>query len=475
MRLLPRSLFGRLMLVLASGLIVGQLLGTAINLQERDSVLLRASGMQPAQRIADIVKLLDSLNPTERNRIVGIFNVPPLVVSLERRPESDNAETAGGPHAAMFSAVLRAALGDARPLRVIMRGTSAATRMGGPFPMAGPMGSSAMHRFAPDGISFLTQVRLQDGIWATFDTQLTPEAANLPWRLLLTLAILLAAVLVVSYVAVRWVTRPLHVLASAADELGRDINRPPLPESGPVEVSRAAHAFNTMQARLIRLIEERTRILAAMSHDLKTPITRMRLRAELLEDESLREKFENDLLEMQAMVTQALDFMRGLSNGEPEQPVEVMALLETLRSDNEAMGRSVTIDGHVTQPLRAVPQLLKRCIANLIDNAVLYGKQADLRVEETATELTLRIRDHGPGMPDTELEHVFEPFYRLEGSRSRETGGTGLGLSIARNIARAHGGDVRLRNHEHGGLEAILTLPWNRVQHAALERSTATL
>jgi signal transduction histidine kinase len=471
MRLLPQSLFGRLMLVLASGLIVAQLLSTAINLQERDSLLVRASGMQPAQRIADIVKLLDSLSPTERNRIVGIFNVPPLVVSLERPPASDTSETAGGPHAAMFSAVLRAALGDERAVRVSMRGTPPewappAARARGAFPMGGPMGPAAMHRFPPDGISFLAQVRLEDGTWATFDTQITPESANLPWRLLLTLAILLAVVLVVSYVAVRWVTRPLHVLASAADELGRDINRPPLPESGPAEVARAAHAFNTMQARLIHFIEERTRILAAMSHDLKTPITRMRLRAELLEDENLREKFENDLLEMQAMVTQALDFMRGLSNGEPEQLVDVMALLEILQADNEAMRRKVTIAGRVAKPVRGAAQLLKRCIANLIDNAVLYGKQADIQVDETATELTLRIRDHGPGMPNTELESVFEPFYRLEGSRSRETGGTGLGLSIARNIARMHGGEVRLRNHENGGLEAVLTLPWNRAQDA---------
>ena len=352
---------------------------------------------------------------------------------------------------------------------------AAATQMRGPFPMAGPMGPAAMHRFAPDGISFMTQVRLQDGTWATFDTQITPESANLPWRLLLTLAALLAVVLVVSYVAVRWVTRPLHLLASAADELGRDINRPPLPESGPVEVSRAAHAFNNMQARLIHFIEERTRILAAMSHDLKTPITRMRLRAEMLEDENLREKFEKDLLEMQAMVTQALDFMRGLSKGEPEQLVDVMALLETLQADNEAMGRKVTIAGDVAKPLRGVPQMLKRCIANLIDNAVLYGKQAEIQVAETATELTLRIRDHGPGMPNTELECVFEPFYRLEGSRNRETGGTGLGLSIARNIARAHGGDVHLRNHENGGLEAILTLPRNWTRDAVVEGHATTL
>jgi len=308
----------------------------------------------------------------------------------------------------------------------------------------------------------LTQVRLQDGTWATFDTQVTQASARLPWRLLLTLAILLAAVLLLSYVAVRWVTRPLNVLASAADELGRDINRPRLPESGPLEVSRAARAFNTMQARLVRFIDERTRLLTAMSHDLKTPITRMRLRTELLENDSLRENFENDLMEMETMVSQTLEFMRGLTHREPEQPVDVMGLLESLRADNEAMRRTVTIDGRVTRPFLAVPQLLKRCISNLVDNATVYGQRADIRVEEGASELTIRVRDHGPGIPDSELEAVFEPFFRLEGSRSRETGGTGLGLSIARSIARAHDGDVRLRNHEDGGLEAILTLPWRR-------------
>jgi signal transduction histidine kinase len=309
-------------------------------------------------------------------------------------------------------------------------------------------------------MSMLTQVQLQDGTWATFDTHVTQEAANLPWRLLLTLLLLLVAVLLVSWLAVRWVTRPLHVLASAADELGRDINRPPLPEQGPAEVSRAARAFNTMQSRLARLIDDRTRILAAMSHDLKTPITRMRLRADPLEDDNLRVKFEKDLLEMEAMVTQTLDFMRGLGQRQPKQPVDIMGLLESLQVDNEAMGRTVTIKGRVTRPCAGNPPLLKRCISNLIDNAIIYGTQADISVEEERDRLTIRIRDHGPGIPDSELEKVFEPFFRLETSRSRETGGTGLGLSIARNIAQTHGGDVRLHNHEGGGLEATLTLPW---------------
>jgi signal transduction histidine kinase len=328
------------------------------------------------------------------------------------------------------------------------------------------MGPPGMHRFPPDGVSILTRVRLQDGTWASFDTQLPQHAANLPWRLLLTLAILLAAVLALSYIAVRWVTRPLNVLATAADELGRNINRPPLPESGPIEVSGAARAFNTMQARLIEYLDERTRLLTAMSHDLKTPITRMRLRTELLENDNLRERFEKDLVEMETMVTQTLEFMRGLTQREPEQPVNIMGLLESLQADNEAMGRTVTIDGRVTHPFPAEPQLLKRCISNLVDNATVYGQRAEIHVEEDSRGLIIRVRDHGPGITDSELENVFEPFYRLEGSRNRATGGTGLGLSIARSIARAHGGDVRLHNHESGGLEATLILPL-RSAHAS--------
>ncbi len=326
----------------------------------------------------------------------------------------------------------------------------------------GAMGGLGMHRLAPDGISFLIQVRLQDGTWATFDTQVNQDAATLPLRVLLTLAVLLAAVLLLSYIAVRWVTRPLRLLATAADELGRDINRPPLPEGGPLEVSRAARAFNTMQTRLVRFIDERTRLLTAMSHDLKTPLTRMRLRAELLEDENLHRKFEADLLEMEVMVSQTLEFMRGLSQQEPMQSIDIMALLDGLKADNEAMGRAVSIDGRVARPLVGMPRLLKRCLANLVDNAVLYGKRSEIHVEDGPEELTIQVRDHGSGIPESEITNVFEPFYRLEGSRSRDTGGTGLGLSIARNIAQAHGGDVHLRNHDGGGLEAILTLPWNR-------------
>lgn len=459
-RLLPQSLFWRLMLVLCGGLIVAQLLSAAINLAERDRLLLRVSGMQPAQRIADIVRLLDSLNLDERQRIVGILNAPPLVVVLDRAPIAED-ELPAGPQVAMFAAMLRAALADDRPIRVALSQVQPPPRPQFPRDRHERMMEQMLggHPGMPGGMFFMTQVRLQDGSWVTFDTRVPKAAASLPLRLALTLLVLLVTVLLLSFVAVRWLTRPLHVLAAAADELGRDINRPPLPEEGPLEVRRAAQAFNKMQARLSRFIEDRTRMLAAMSHDLKTPITRMRLRAELLEDEEQRDRFEKDLMEMEAMVTQTLDFMKGLDQHQALQPIDVMALLESLQADYEEMGREVSIEGQAGTPCLGVPQLLKRCIANLLDNAIAYGKCARIVVEEGPSELVIRIRDEGPGLTDDEIERVFEPFYRLEGSRSRETGGTGLGLAIARNIAQTLGGDVRLQNHPQGGLEAILSLP----------------
>jgi len=280
-----------------------------------------------------------------------------------------------------------------------------------------------------------------------------------PPRLLFNLLILFAAVILLSLLAVRLATRPLNTLASAAEKLGNNINSPPLIETGPTEVRRAAHAFNTMQSRLASYIQERTRILAAMSHDLKTPITRLRLRAELLEDDELRTKFAKDLEEMESMVAATLDFMRGVDNPEQVQPVDIIALLESLQADAAEIGQEVRLEGTSAQPYPCKPAAMKRCLGNLIDNAVKYGKSATVIVNDHDKQLQIRILDQGQGIPETELERVFEPFYRLESSRSRDTGGTGLGLGIARNIAQMHGGDLLLRNRPCGGLEAILTLP----------------
>jgi signal transduction histidine kinase len=309
------------------------------------------------------------------------------------------------------------------------------------------------------GAVLRAEVQLRDGRWARFDTE-QPEAPQaLPLRLALTLAVLLVSVLALSYVAMRWTVRPLQQLTAAAEGLGRDLDRPPLAEDGPREVRQAARAFNTMQQRLATYVNDRTRVLTALSHDLKTPLTRLRLRAELLDDDELRSKLEADLGEMQTMVQQTLDFMRGLKHGEPPAPVDVDALLAGLQADQAALGRTLAIEGRTRGPWTGSASLLRRCLGNLVDNAALYGGGATVRIEDTPMQLSLHVLDQGPGIPEAELERVFEPFYRLEASRSRATGGSGLGLGIARNIARGFGGDLVLRNRPEGGLEAVLTLP----------------
>jgi len=327
-----------------------------------------------------------------------------------------------------------------------------------------------MHGASQPGLSFVAQVRLQDGELVTFDARQSAQTVAWPYRLLLSLGVLLVAVVAVSLVAVRWATRPLNALADAADGLGGDINRAPMEEEGPVEVVRAARAFNTMQVRLAGYIRDRTRVLAAMSHDLKTPITRLRLRAELLEDPQIRAKFKKDLDEMESMVGATLDFLRGQESGEPAQPVDVMALLESLQADMADMGGTVRIEGGAKAPYPGRPQALKRCLANLLENAVKYGKSAGVVVDDNDSRLAIRIQDEGPGLPQSELEKVFEPFYRVEGSRSRETGGTGLGLTIAKSVAEAHGGSLVLRNRAEGGLEAVLVLPRSAGPQVVLER-----
>jgi len=467
LRLWPGSLFGRLVGVLIVGLVLAQGLSAWISWVERDRALLQTAGQQPVQRVADIVGLLDPLDNVERTRIVKILNAPPQVVTLDRPPLPDRVALGADPHVARFGAMLRAALADDRAVRVMARKPPPAAAPGGPpWPEhhAAMMGRQASggprHMFPPGAILLVTQVQLRDGPWVTFDTHLPGETASLPTRLWLSLGVLLATVMLLSAIAVRWLSRPLRTLAEAAEALGKNIHRPPLPEEdGPTEVRQAAQAFNTMQSRLARYIDDRTQVLAAMSHDLKTPLTRLRLRTELLDDDDTRQRFEKDLGEMQAMVSDALAALRGLDGAAESVPVDVTALLESLQADNEAMGRPVDIVGRAEAPLLGDPVRLRRCVGNLLDNALVYGKRARISVEDSAKALTLRIHDDGPGIPEAMLERVFDPFFRLEGSRSRDTGGTGLGLSIARNIARAAGGEVSLRNLPEGGLEALLVLP----------------
>ena len=285
------------------------------------------------------------------------------------------------------------------------------------------------------------------------------QIAGVPTRFWMHMALTLGAVIAVALIAVRLVTRPIQDLAEAADAFGRDLDSPPLAEAGPTETRRAAEAFNRMQARIKTLVAERSRALAAVSHDLRTPLTRMRLRAELVDDEALRAQIGADIDDMQAMVESTLDYLRGLRDNEAVQEIDIDALLQSLVADEQALERPVTLEAGAAAPFAGRLSVLRRALANLVDNAVKYGGAARLRVEDSANELRLGVEDSGPGIPQESLTSVVEPYVRLETSRSRATGGVGLGLAIARDAARLHGGELLLRNLPGGGLAATLVLP----------------
>ncbi|MBL6458585.1 HAMP domain-containing protein [Belnapia sp. T6] len=313
---------------------------------------------------------------------------------------------------------------------------------------------------------FRASLRLPTGEWLNLRIELPPPR---PWHsetfLIAFLAMTLAACLLILW-AVRRLTRPVRTLAEAAERLGRDVNAPPMPETGPSEVATAARAFNTMAERIRRFVGDRTQMLAAIGHDLRTPITRLRLRAEFMDDDEQRRKMLADLEEMEAMVAATLAFARDDAAAEPTVPLDLAALCRTVLDEaadaRPDLAAAIGYQGpeHLVVPAR--PVALKRALANLVGNALAYGGAARLALsppEAAGRPVRLAIEDAGPGIPPEELEAVFQPFRRLEASRNRETGGTGLGLPIARNILRAHGGDVVLQNRAGGGLVALATLP----------------
>lgn len=446
MRLVPASLFGRMVAVLVGGLVLALSIGVAVHLRERADLVQQAGAVGIARQIADAVRVLDAQSPAARAGTAASLRSTSLAVSLVAAPAETAPGPAGGPYGRRVAELLATYLGGHREIR-----------LGGGFsipPMHG--GGQAMPHVMPP---LVIQVHLRDGAWARFSYATPPFRAAWPYHLLIEAIALILLVAALSIVAVRRATRPLAVLASAADELGANIHRAPLPEDGPDEVRRAARAFNSMQARLKDYIEDRGRILAAIAHDLKTPLALLRLRTEALSDDAeLKAKFEGDLQRMERLVAETLDFVRTLDSPEATQPVDMVALFESLKADTAALRWQLEITG-TARPYPGRAQALQRCVTNLVENAVRYGERARIALEDSDDALRIRIRDEGPGIPERELERVFEPFYRIEASRSRATGGTGLGLAIARTIARAHGGNVTLRNAQGGGLEALLVLP----------------
>ena len=445
----PRSIRARLLLVMIVGLLSALLASSAIFWWDRDRFARQMNVDHYVERVAAAVRLLDDEGGARRADILKVMRT--AVFRADTLPAMPGAGELAIEETSLsreVQALLRERLDREAVLFRIA-------------PVHGRGHRSSKHGFSehrqrrvPTG--FLAVVGLSDGSAAKFEYRL-PGRDGWPGRLLLSTGILLLAVIVLATVAVRLVVRPLRQVSDQAEQIGRDLFTPAMPESGPTEARRMATAMNTMQAQLRQLFEQRSRFLAAVSHDLRTPITRMCLRAELIEDDALRERMARDLAEMERMVQETLEFMRDGDRREAVGRVDLNALLEALAEDAVEQGGRVNFEAAGRPVVSTRPLALKRCLSNLLSNAVKYGEQVSMSVTDTTPFVIVVIDDDGPGIPADELERVFEPFYRGNAARGDE--GTGLGLSIARAIAESLGATLTLENREAGGLRARLRLP----------------
>lgn len=463
MRLIPASLFGRTLVVLAVGLLVAQAASLVLNLFDRGSAVYRLAAVQIAARIAQNARILNHLPPAERSKVVESIDGQHLRVFLRERPaptsegfeEHDRYESA-------FLEMVRTQIGARWPASVEITSQPRPRRVSGEVSAATPFEiwlAKNFYYLLPDTFSIVAQVGLEDGTVAVFSAVVPQEPLSRLESLVPQLLLLVGVCFTLAALLVYMTTRSLNRLARAADAIGDAPDGPSIEEGGPEEIRRVIIAFNRMQRRVRDYLLERTRLLGAISHDLKTPITRLRLRAEMLSDREAGTRMQRDLDEMEAMVGSTLEFFRGLGVEPQRRPIDIGAMIESVAEDRRYIGQVLGVHGAARAPYSGHPQSLRRCLENLIENAMRYAGSADIEIDDSPSRLRIAVRDRGSGIPEEELVRVFEPYYRLEPSRNLGSGGIGLGLSIARNIARWHGGEIELQNAPEGGLIAAIILP----------------
>jgi signal transduction histidine kinase len=426
----PRTLFARLAMILFIGVASAQALSFWLTMTERDQSMTNVMMGYIEREVASSVALLDHLPPDQRAQ---------WLPRLARRSYEFvlGPGTTGGPVDAHLSERVAQSISDG---------------IGTHYPLT-------VNAVPGDRERLQVHLKLSDGTPLTIDMRpmsSVPLSGWLPLVLLLQLLVLIAC----CWLAVRLATRPMNELAVAADALGPDLKPVRLSEDGPSEVARAARAFNAMQDRIALYMTERMQILAAISHDLQTPITRMRLRVDVMDGESDSAKLRQDLQEMEALVKEGVTYARTL-HGATEVPcrIDPDALFDSLVCDYVDADQAVSLQGRFGMPLMTRPQALRRIVGNLVDNALKFSGAAEINVAAVHDgRATITVLDRGPGIPAESLETVFQPFFRLEASRNRNTGGTGLGLAIARQLALAMDATLSLHNRVGGGLEARLTL-----------------
>ncbi len=442
-----------MLLVLLLGLAASHLLSVALYFNDRTSALIFAAGKQTGERITTIQRLMEQAPKADRQRIAEHADNPDLHVTWsEQSALKDRQFNSATPD------VLRDAL-----LAHLKNGAGRVFRLGYSDDSQAPVWQAHMREKPVSqrpGRTMLISLPLSDGSWLNFAAPVEAQSSFWSLRFVLSMGVMLLGVGIFSILAVRHLIRPLETFAAAAHRLGTDVGGPGIPEKGPAEIRQAIRAFNEMQNRIRRFVEDRTQMLAAISHDLGTPLTRLRLRAELVEDPDQREKMLADLDDMEKMVSLSLSFARDEATSEPHAMVDLTTLLQRVCDDAADAGHTVALDtGKTAVPFACGSVALRRALGNLIDNAIKYGHRARVSLTQYADNLVVTIEDDGPGIPEDRREDVFKPFIRLEESRSRDTGGTGLGLTVARTIIHAHGGEITLNNRKQGGLSVAVTLP----------------
>lgn len=453
----PRTLYGRLVLVLVAGMLLAQLLTGTVWHDARYERVAEIPARLTAAHVAQTLRLLEAPDSPLAGADPAVLSTADLTVRAVDDGGHVSLRARDRAVEQLLRASLQGELGTQRELHLQR------LRLYDALGREDDKVLSARHVAG----QFQLRVRTVQGHWLQFDVregqaglQLEPAHALGDYLLriygLRTLLIVLLALLVV-----RWLTRPLTRLGDAAQALGRNLNAPPLPLEGPREVRQAAQAFNQMQQQLQQAAQGREELLAAVSHDLRSPLTRLRLRTELLADEAARTRWRADLDDMQELVDSILDYSSATQLRGDREPIDIDALLRTVVEDAREAGHAVQLTGRVDVASHGFPRSLKRALANLLDNAGRYGGGAQVEASGDAEAIHIRIIDQGPGIPAGQRARMLQPFQRLEASRSARHGGTGLGLSIAVAVVQAHGGQLALEGGDGGrGLCVRITLPY---------------
>lgn len=455
MRLAPRSLRGQVLLAVLAALMLAQIVGVGVAMIARDRIERQVRIGQMLDSAAALVMELDQTPGDERRRLLRAAESPFTRFRIDDEP----ALAASDPALARWLDRLDGALAAGEGARLQLE------RAGAPWredDAARPARERDFRRRAIarglSGDRLSLSLPLADGHWLNGATRFPGPDRRFPAQANLTLILSALAIAAVLWVVLARLLGPLRRLAQAAEALGRG-EAQALPVTGPSEMQALTMAFNTMQDRLQRLVRDRTQMLAALGHDLRSPLTALRLRVEMLEDDEDRARMTASLDEMQDMVEQTLTWARGVWSAEELADLDLSALIGELADEATMAGCAVDWPGAPPLMLRARPVALRRALRNLIDNGCRYGGGVRIALEADPAMARVRVMDSGPGIPEDRLAHVFDPFVRLESSRSRETGGTGLGLAIAHGVAQAHGGAVSLENRATGGLCATFSLP----------------